>query len=160
MKQKGRTPPPAQIDHTSALRERLGRAAYEAAFEHVPVPWDEADKARKERYRTIGQAVMDAIVKKSDRKRGEIGVNGIVAMDNGRPYVQLTIDVSPAQLTPGKAREIALLLLETADAAEGDSVLMAFARNEIGLDDIRAAQLLDQFRQSRDKARGREVESA
>jgi len=47
-----------------------------------------------------------------------------------------------------------------ADASESDAVLMAFARDEIGLDERRAAQLLDQFRKAREKARGTEVSSA
>jgi hypothetical protein len=159
VKQKGRTPPPATIDHAAALRDRLGRAAYEAAFDHEPVPWSETDEARRERYRTIGEAVMREIVKR-DPRQGEISTQGIVSSQNGRPYVQLAIDISPTQFTPGKAREVALMLLEAADAAESDAVLMAFARESIGLDDVRAAQLLDQFRKSREKARGTEVESA
>lgn len=155
---KGRTPPHKPIDHAAALRDRLGRAAYEAAFDHVPVPWSETDETRRERYRTIGQAVMNQIVKRDPRK-GEISTEGIVSIQ-GKPYVQLAIDISPTQLTPGKAREVALMLLEAADAAESDAVLMQFAREMIGLDDIRAAQLLDQLRKSREQARGTEVQSA
>jgi len=52
------------------------------------------------------------------------------------------------------------MLLEAADAAESDAVLMAFARDQIGLDDTGAAQLLNQFRKSREQARGTEAKSA
>jgi len=74
--------------------------------------------------------------------------------------VQLSIDLSPAQLTPGKAREIALLLLESAAAAESDAALMAFARDFVGLDEMRSGQMLAQLREQREKARGSAVDSA
>lgn len=154
MAQKGRTPDPASIDHAAALRDRLGKAAYEAAFDHEPVPWTETDESRRERYRTIGQAVMRELIKR-DARMGQISAEGIVSSQNGRPFVQLSIDISPTQLTPGKAREVALMLLEAADASESDAVLMAFARDHIGLDQLGAAQLIQQLRQSREQQRGK-----
>lgn len=161
MKQKGRTPPPAAVDHAAALRERLGKAAYEAIFEQevIPLAWTELAPEHREHYRKIGQAVMRALVKR-DPRMGEISAEGIVSAQNGRPYVQLAIDISPTQVTPGKARELAMMLFEAADSAESDAVLMAFARNEIGLDAAGATQLLHQFRQMREQQRGTEVSSA
>jgi hypothetical protein len=156
---KGRRVPDSPIDHAVALRDRLGKVAYEAAFDHEPTPWVDTDESRRERYRTIGQAVMRAIVKR-DPRQGEISTQGIVSSQNGKPYVQFALDISPTQFTPGKAREVALMLLEAADAAESDAVLMAFARDQIGLDDAGAAQLLAQFRKSREQARGTEAKSA
>lgn len=156
---KGRQPPPKPIDHAAALRERLGSAAYEAAFDHEPVPWADTDERRRERYRVIGQAVMQEIVKR-DPRQGEISTEGIVSAQTGKPYVQFACDISPTQLTPGKAREVALMLLEAADAAESDAVLMAFARESIGLDAQGAARLLAQFRAEREKQRGSEASSA
>ena len=103
---------------------------------------------------------MDVIVKNGSGRRGEIGVESIVAADNGKPYVQLAIDMSPAQLTPGKAREIALLLLESADASESDSVLMGFANDFLDMDLSQAAQFLNHFRIFRDQQRGTEADSA
>jgi len=147
------------IDHAANLRERLGQVAYEAAFDHIPVPWEQADEPRRERYRHIGQAVMDAIIKRG-KGHGQVHVGSLVSTANGKPYVELTLDASPAQLTPAKAREIALLLFEVADASEGDAVVMAFARDSIGLDDVRAAQLLDQFRRYRESMRGKDVDAA
>jgi len=161
MKQKGRTPPPAQIDHAAALRDRLGKAAYtQWQRETGELPsYAQLSDAERVSWQLIGQAVMQEIVKR-DPRMGEISTQGIVSNQNGKPYVQFACDISPTQFTPGKAREVALMLLEAADAAESDAVLMAFARNEIGLDDVRAAQLLDQFRKSREKTRGSEVSSA
>lgn len=159
MKSKGRNAPPPVVDHAANLRDRLGKAAYAAAFDHEPVAWEQADESRRERYRTIGQAVMREIVKRDPRK-GEISTESIVSSENGKPYVQFACDISPTQFTPGKAREVALMLLESADASESDAVLMAFARESIGLDQARAAQLLDQMRRMRDAQRGTEVSSA
>jgi hypothetical protein len=159
MKQKGRTPPPAPIDHASALRDRLGKAAYEAAFEHVPVPWTDADEARRERYRAIGQAVMDVIVVQGSRS-GEFRVNSIYGYASKKPYVNVDVSVSPMQLSPAKAREIALMLLESADASESDAVLIGFARDTLGMDAQGSAQLLNQFRVYREKQHGTGVSSA
>lgn len=102
---------------------------------------------------------MKEIVKR-DPRQGEISTQSIVSSQTGKPYVQFALDISPTQFTPGKAREIALMLLEAADAAESDAALMAFARDQIGLDDARAAQLLDQFRKAREQARGTEASAA
>jgi len=158
---KGRKVPDQHIDHARELRDRLGRAAYEAATgSEDDSTWETASPTSKELYRRVGQAVMDVIVKRGSGRRGEIGVESIVAADNGKPFVQLSIDLSPAQLTPGKAREIALLLLESAAAAESDAALMAFARDFVGLDEMRSGQMLAQLREQREKARGSAVDSA
>jgi hypothetical protein len=159
MKQKGRNVPPATVDHAAALRERLGKAAHDAAAGSPSDEWEALTDQGRAYWRNVGQAVMRELVKR-DPRTGEISTEGIVSAQTGKPFVQFACDISPTQLTPGKAREVALMLLEAADAAESDAVLMAFARESIGLDDVRAAQLLDQFRKSREKARGTEVESA
>lgn len=157
---RGRQPPPKPIDHKAALRERLGRAAYEAhTGSEGDTTWETANATSKELYRRVGEAVMAQIVKR-DPRRGEISTEGIISAQTGQPYVQLAIDISPTQLTPGKAREVALMLLEAADAAESDAVLNRFAREQIGLDELGAAQLIAQFRKSREQARGTEASSA
>lgn len=110
-------------------------------------------------WRAVGEAVMRQLVKR-DPRMGELSIEEIVSAQNGAPYVQFALDISPTQFTPGKAREIALMLLEAADAAENDAVLMAFARDQIGLDQAGAAQLVNQLRKAREQARGTEANSA
>lgn len=166
---KGRKVPDSATDHAAQLRERLGRVVREAwiawAKEQPETkeswfsPWEELAEPFKEADRRIGQAVMEQIVKR-DRTMGQISVASTFGYATQKPYVELTMDVSPAQFSPAKAREIALMLLEAADASESDAVLMAFARDTIGLDERRAAQLLDQFRQMRERNRGTEASSA
>jgi hypothetical protein len=53
-----------------------------------------------------------------------------------------------------------LMLLECAEAAESDALLVEFARTQIGLDQVRAAQLLDQFRRAREGRLGKSVDAA
>jgi hypothetical protein len=159
MKQKGRTPPAAPIDHAANLRDRLGKAAHDAGAGSPSDEWEALTESGRAYWKNIGQAVMREVVKR-DPRQGEISTQGIVSSQTGKPYVQFACDLSPTQFTPGKAREIALMLLEAADAAESDAVLMAFARDQIGLDDARAAQLLDQFRKAREQARGTEASAA
>jgi hypothetical protein len=64
------------------------------------------------------------------------------------------------QLSPAKAREIALMLLESADASESDAVLMGYARDVLDLNEQGSAQLLNQFRAYRERQRGKAAESA
>jgi hypothetical protein len=159
MKQKGRTPPPAVIDHAANLRDRLGNAAYAAAFDHEPVAWEQTDESRRERYRKIGQAVMDVLVDQGSR-RGEFSVSPIYGYASKKPYVNVEVSVSPMQLSPGKARECALILLESADAAESDAVMIGYARDVLGLGEAESAKLLNQLRNYREQQRGTEVDTA
>lgn len=162
---KGRTPPPppGPADHAAALRERLGKIAHDAWFAAIgatPAPaWEDLPADIKTAHRSVGDAVMRAIVKRGDR-RGSLSVASSFGYDTQQPYVELTVDTSPTQLSPAKAREIALMLLEAADAAESDAVLMQFAKEHIGLDAAQAAELLDLFRQLRKEWRGKRTDAA
>lgn len=157
MKSKGRTPPPTYIDHAANLRDRLGRAALEV--DNPGTQWDRLAEVQREHWRNIGQAVMDAIVVQGSRS-GEFATSSIYGYTSKKPYVNLEVSVSPMQLSPGKARECALMLLESADAAESDAVLIGFARDALGMDETESAKLLNQFRQYREKQRGTEARSA
>jgi hypothetical protein len=157
---KGRKVPESPIDHAANLRDRLGRAAYESALvAGIDLPWDRLPDKTRDYWRTIGQAVMDVIVKR-DQRKGEIRAAAIVSSQNGRPFVEFACDISPTQFTPAKAREIALMLLESADASESDAVLMGYARDVLGMSETDQAKLVNQFRQYRDHARGKAANSA
>lgn len=166
---KGRKVPDRPIDHAAQLRERLGRVVRDtwvawAREQANPKPhhldsWEQLPEEIREVDRRIGQAVMDVIVKR-DHRMGQISISSTFGYVTQKPYVELAMESSPAQVSPAKAREIGLWLLEAADASESDAALMAFARGSLGLDERAAAQLLDQFRTMREKQRGREVESA
>lgn len=158
MKQKGRTPPGAPIDHAAQLRERLGIAAY-IADERNDTPWQQVDPRIREQWRVIGEAVMHTIVAKGNRQ-GDFTVSSIYGYASKKPYVNVEVSISPMQLSPGKAREIALMLLECADASESDSVLIKYTMEVLDLDQAHAAQLLNQFRIFREKQRGTEASSA
>ncbi len=159
MKQRGRTPPPAVVDHAAQLQDRLGKAAHDAGAGSPSDEWDALTDSGRAYWRNIGQAVMDVIVRRDQRMR-QVSITSTFGYATQKPYVELSLDISPAQFSPAKAREIGMWLLEAAEGSESDAVLMAFARDAIGLDERRAAQLLDQFRRSREKARGSEVSSA
>ena len=68
----------------------------------------------------------------------------------GDPFVQLIPQMSPEQ-----AREHARAITEAAEAAEQDSFLMDFARNQIGLDLETAGRMLVAFRQYRAERTGK-----
>lgn len=163
---KGRKAPDEQhtTDHAAAFRERLGRAAYDALMRathaQAAPAWANLPDEGKEQYRAVAQSVLDAITISRRGLRGSFEVGSGYSMQRSEPYVEIAVDLSPAQFSPAKAREIGLLLLECAEAAESDAVIMEFARGEIGLDEKRSAQLLDQFRRKRDARRGGKVSAA
>lgn len=73
-----------------------------------------------------------------------------------KPFVQMLIPQADwmTQMSPEKARELALNLLMCADAAESDGFLVTFLLSKIGVDDMRAiASILVEFRQYRDASR-------
>jgi hypothetical protein len=102
---------------------------------------------------------MNQIVTQGARS-GEFSVSSIYGYATQKPYVNVEVTVSPMQMSPAKAREIALMLLESADASESDAVLIGYAKDVLDLDERGAAGLLAQLRDYREKALGREASSA
>lgn len=70
-----------------------------------------------------------------------------------QPFVEVIIRPHEVQtqMSPAKAREIAGMLLQAAEAAEGDAFMMNFAKERIGLDESKAAQILLDFRKWRER---------
>ncbi len=156
---KGRQPPEQHIDHAAAFRDRLGRAAHAASPESV-IRWDDLPPALQEQYRRVAQAVLDGITTVRRGLKGQLEVGSGYSLQRSEPYVEIVVSLSPMQCTAAKARELGLLLLECAEAAESDAAIMAFARETMGLDRPHAAQLLDLFRHEREKRQGRKVDAA
>lgn len=72
-----------------------------------------------------------------------------------RPFVAVQIgDRKPYQWSPDEARRIAALLLECADAAEGDAFVVEWFTTKAGLELRQVAALLNDFRLSRERQRG------
>jgi hypothetical protein len=158
---KGRKVPESPIDHAANLRDRLGMAAYaQWRNETGQLPsWEQLGALERVAWQQIGQAVMDVIVPRDDR-RGDFSVSSIYGYKTQKPYVNVEVSISPMQLSPAKAREIALMLLESADASESDATLIGFARDALGMSETDQAKLVNQFRQYRETARGKAANSA
>ena len=62
-------------------------------------------------------------------------------------------DRMPYQMDTAKAREIALMLLEAAESAEQDGFLYDFARENLKADERIGAEIMNEFRNWRDKRR-------
>lgn len=160
MMPKGREAPPPGTNHAENFAERLGQAAYSAHPDPSARPWEQLRPLERASWVAIGKAVLDAVMPKG-RRRGSIAVASLYSSKTQEPLVEVHIDFSPTQLTPGKAREIALMLLEAADAAESDAVLMGYVQsaNGLGLDMVNASKLLVRFRQYREQQRGHKVDT-
>lgn len=78
-----------------------------------------------------------------------------------KPYVQILIEAADwmTQMPPGAARELALNLLTSAEAAEGDGFLMSFLKEWMDVDDVSVrAGVLVAFREYREKQRAQDEE--
>ena len=86
----------------------------------------------------------------------EITVQSMVSMRTREPMVSIywPKDVDAAQLTPDKAREFALSVLQAAEAAEQDEFMFTFATKRIGVDEASAAGLINEYRLHRGQERG------
>lgn len=72
------------------------------------------------------------------------------------PFVEFTLNTEKTQMTPAKAREIAGMLLEAAEAAEADGFVVTFMQTSAGLTPAQAGSLLLQFRDYRTQERKRQ----
>lgn len=154
---KGRDPN-KQTDHAAALRDRLGQAAAEAF--NPGVKWETYAEVQREQYRAVGMAVFKSI---TQDRRGMIGTFEVVSgysSQRNEPFVEAAMDMSPIQMTPEKAREMGLMLIECAEAAESDAQIMGFAMGAMDMDRTSAAKLLDLFRQAREQRRGKKANTA
>ncbi len=72
-----------------------------------------------------------------------------------RPFVMMQADTidRPMQLSPAEARDLASSLLQAAEAAEGDQLIVEFATDTLGFELQEAGQLLVHLRELRGKNR-------
>ena len=72
-----------------------------------------------------------------------------------RPFVMMQAEAidRPIQLSPAEARDLASNLLQAAEAAEGDQLIVEFTTDTLGFEMQEAAQILVQMRELRGKNR-------
>lgn len=93
---------------------------------------------------------------------GMLSVNSGYGMNTHQPFVTLgmanpTESANPAiQVSTEQARQIALQLLEAADAAESDGFVVEWLQGEAELSEGQAAAMLGIFRQYRERRRKKE----
>lgn len=79
-----------------------------------------------------------------------IQVRSILGSDTGNPYVAMEIDGQEVFKVPVvKAREIAGMLLEAAEAAIGDAFFLTFLTDQIEIDLKRSMDILREYRRWR-----------
>jgi hypothetical protein len=92
---------------------------------------------------------------------GHVMITGGFGRNTDQPFITLgvsnpTESANPIlQLTVPQAREVALQLLESAEAAVSDGMILSWLGQEIGeMDEERAGMLLAEFRAYRDRWQG------
>lgn len=85
-------------------------------------------------------------------KEERVNVTSGYGANTKRPFVAMQIgDRKPYQWSPDEARRVAALLLECADAAEGDAFIVEWFTEKAGLELPQVGALLRDFRTSRQK---------
>jgi hypothetical protein len=83
-----------------------------------------------------------------------VSVSSGYGANTKRPFVALQIgDRKPHQWSPDEARRVAGLLLQCAEAAEGDAFVVEWFTEHAGLTLPQAGQLLQDFRATRERHR-------
>lgn len=80
-----------------------------------------------------------------------IQVYSIFGYDDRKPYVDMVAFGKLIQMDPETARQLALNLLQAAEAALGDEMFWTFLVKEIGLDEQVAARGLVRLRNAREQ---------
>lgn len=84
-----------------------------------------------------------------------IWVTSLYGYHNRQPLVALTIGgETSTQMEPAEARDLALNLLRSAEAAEADGFVVEWLRDKVKLDDGGIATLLNEFREWRARREG------
>jgi hypothetical protein len=88
-------------------------------------------------------------------KHDDVQVGSIFGAASRRGGVNLSVNDTQTQMDTKKAREIGLMLIEAAEAAESDEVFMKFLEEKVGITDAEKVQamLLD-LRELRQGSRG------
>ncbi len=70
-----------------------------------------------------------------------------------KPFVMIVVGKHDfmVQISPAGARELAINLLQAAEAAEGDAFLISFLRRKVGANDEAVAGILEEFRNWRER---------
>jgi len=81
-----------------------------------------------------------------------IGINSVVSNRDYRPFVQLSWGSEGCQMTPDEARAHAYAILDAANAAETDAIMVAFLREKVGLKEgVDIGVILKDFREFRER---------
>lgn len=80
-----------------------------------------------------------------------INITSVVSARNNMPFVQMKWGDMGCQMTPDEAREHAYGILDAANAAETDSIMLRFLADKIGVETQDAADVLREFRTFREQ---------
>lgn len=122
-----------------------------AILEVVGVP-----STLREKFRAQAEGVLAKRVSREARDDGTdaITVSSGYGQKAQRGFVDLTLNETRSQMEPAKAREVGLMLIEAAEAAVSDEIMVKLLRDKVGLDVERAGRVLLDLRELRQGTRG------
>lgn len=104
--------------------------------------------ARTSRAEPLAAAALRyAVAELAKRNAGDgIHLVSLVSASTGEPKIEIRWGDMLAHLTPAEARQHALAVLETAEAAESDAFISSFMQKTVGLNPSEAGMMLVEFR--------------
>ena len=146
-------------------REQLGRLVYRTMVELagdrtgddptlLGVPWEDLPEEVREADRRIGEAVADAVleaamgVRVGEDTEHRIEVQSGFGANTREPFVTLTLPDGRdrIQMRAHEARDLAVNILQGAEAALTDGLVVEFFRGKVGLGMPEVAGILSQLR--------------
>ena len=88
-------------------------------------------------------------------KAADFKISTIIGKDSNQALMQMEWGEQAAQLTPLQARQHALAILEAADAASTETVIMDWLQNTVGMDAEHAMGAMATLRDARAKSHGK-----
>jgi hypothetical protein len=82
-----------------------------------------------------------------------IGVRTLFGQKSRRPLVALAVGEHETLMSPDKAREIAAMLFQAAEAAQADGFIALWLMNRVGAEEQHVVALLREFREFREAQR-------
>ena len=95
------------------------------------------------------EVILEQQMKAAPGTSPDVEVQGIVASVDKQPYVQMRAGEAAWQMSPAKARQHALIVLDAAVEAERDAATIAFCEQTMDMSEVAAGGFLHEMRNHR-----------
>lgn len=124
----------------------IGKFLYQALAGELLTAWSELSESERARWTRAAMDTVKAYMSYNRTDGEQFSVRSIFTRSNGA-MVELSLDHSPAQITPDVAREIAHNILAATEAAHAEAFIMKWLQAKVRVSESESATLLGEFRE-------------